>query len=175
MANPIQHLCQTQANITQHSVQTRPTTSDENFKQCQTQSNIFAKSKPILPCNTGSVSAQMRPTMFMMKILNDTKPNPTSLPNPSQYYHATHAVSVLKRGQRWMKVKQCQIQSNIYPCQTQANITQHSAQTRPTTLDENFKQCQTQANITYLFIYLALPTRAGSPQQHMPITVGPFT
>jgi hypothetical protein len=24
----------------------------------------------------------------------------------------------------------------------------------------------------YLFIYLALPTRAGSPQQHMPITVG---
>jgi hypothetical protein len=26
----------------------------------------------------------------------------------------------------------------------------------------------------YLFIYLALPTRAGSPQQHMPITVGPF-
>ena len=27
----------------------------------------------------------------------------------------------------------------------------------------------------YLFIYLALPTRAGSPQQHMPIAVGPFT
>jgi hypothetical protein len=26
----------------------------------------------------------------------------------------------------------------------------------------------------YLFIYLALPTRAGSPQQHMPITVGPL-
>jgi hypothetical protein len=26
----------------------------------------------------------------------------------------------------------------------------------------------------YLFIYLALPTRAGSPHQHMPITVGPF-
>jgi hypothetical protein len=25
------------------------------------------------------------------------------------------------------------------------------------------------------FIYLALPTRAGSPQQHMPITVDPFT
>ena len=25
-----------------------------------------------------------------------------------------------------------------------------------------------------LFIYLALPTTAGSPQQHMPITVGPF-
>jgi hypothetical protein len=24
------------------------------------------------------------------------------------------------------------------------------------------------------FIYLALPTRAGSPQQHMPITVDPF-
>jgi hypothetical protein len=31
----------------------------------------------------------------------------------------------------------------------------------------------TRLNI-YLFIYLALPTRAGSPQQHMPITVGPF-
>jgi hypothetical protein len=27
---------------------------------------------------------------------------------------------------------------------------------------------------TKIFIYLALPTRAGSPQQHMPITVGPF-
>ena len=27
----------------------------------------------------------------------------------------------------------------------------------------------------FKFIYLALPTRAGSPQQHMPITVGPFT
>ena len=27
--------------------------------------------------------------------------------------------------------------------------------------------------ITNLFIYLALPTKAGSPQQHMPITVGP--
>jgi hypothetical protein len=26
-----------------------------------------------------------------------------------------------------------------------------------------------------LFIYLALPTRAGSPQLHMPINVGPFT
>jgi hypothetical protein len=26
----------------------------------------------------------------------------------------------------------------------------------------------------FLFFYLALPTRAGSPQQHMPITVGPF-
>jgi hypothetical protein len=26
----------------------------------------------------------------------------------------------------------------------------------------------------FFFIYLALPTRAGSPQQHMPITVGPF-
>ena len=25
-----------------------------------------------------------------------------------------------------------------------------------------------------LLFYLALPTRAGSPQQHMPITVGPF-
>jgi hypothetical protein len=25
-----------------------------------------------------------------------------------------------------------------------------------------------------LFIYLAGPTRAGSPQQHMPITVGPL-
>jgi hypothetical protein len=30
------------------------------------------------------------------------------------------------------------------------------------------------SSIIYLFIYLALPTRAGSPQQHMPITVGPF-
>ena len=52
MPNPIQHLRilrQTQANFTQHSVQTRPTTLDENFKQY-------------------------------------TKPNPTSLPNPSQYY-----------------------------------------------------------------------------------------
>jgi hypothetical protein len=29
--------------------------------------------------------------------------------------------------------------------------------------------------VTSLFIYLALPTKAGSPQQHMPITVGPFT
>ena len=29
-------------------------------------------------------------------------------------------------------------------------------------------------NVLHLFIYLALPTRAGSPQQHMPITVGPF-
>jgi hypothetical protein len=26
-----------------------------------------------------------------------------------------------------------------------------------------------------LFIYLALPTRAGSPQQHMAVSVGPFT
>jgi hypothetical protein len=26
----------------------------------------------------------------------------------------------------------------------------------------------------YLFVYLALPTRAGSAQQHMPITVRPF-
>ena len=26
-----------------------------------------------------------------------------------------------------------------------------------------------------LLIYLALPTRAGSPQQHMQITAGPFT
>jgi hypothetical protein len=25
-----------------------------------------------------------------------------------------------------------------------------------------------------IVFYLALPTRAGSPQQHMPITVGPF-
>jgi hypothetical protein len=31
-----------------------------------------------------------------------------------------------------------------------------------------------EEEIRYLFIYLALPTRAGSPQQHMPITVGPF-
>jgi hypothetical protein len=30
-------------------------------------------------------------------------------------------------------------------------------------------------NWSIIFIYLALPTRAGSPQQHMPITVGPFT
>ena len=30
------------------------------------------------------------------------------------------------------------------------------------------------AYVTHLFIYLALPTRAESPQQHMPITVGPF-
>ena len=29
-------------------------------------------------------------------------------------------------------------------------------------------------DVFYLFIYLALPTRAGSPRQHMPITVGPF-
>ena len=28
--------------------------------------------------------------------------------------------------------------------------------------------------VCFLFIYLALPTRAGSPQQHMPNTVGPF-
>ena len=34
---------------------------------------------------------------------------------------------------------------------------------------------QTYGNLfIYLFIYLALPTRAGSPRQHMPITVGPF-
>ena len=26
----------------------------------------------------------------------------------------------------------------------------------------------------FILFYLALPTRAGSPQQHMPITVGPF-
>jgi hypothetical protein len=30
-------------------------------------------------------------------------------------------------------------------------------------------------SLTLLFIYLALPTGARSPQQHMPITVGPFT
>ena len=47
--NSIQHLCQTQANTTQHSAQKRPTTLDEHFKQCQTHSNIFAKPKPILP------------------------------------------------------------------------------------------------------------------------------
>ena len=29
-------------------------------------------------------------------------------------------------------------------------------------------------NFYFLIFYLALPTRAGSPQQHMPITVGPF-
>ena len=27
---------------------------------------------------------------------------------------------------------------------------------------------------SHILFYLALPTRAGSPQQHMPITVGPF-
>jgi hypothetical protein len=33
-----------------------------------------------------------------------------------------------------------------------------------------------ELNMAEIFIiYLALPTRAGSPQQHMPITVGPFT
>jgi hypothetical protein len=32
----------------------------------------------------------------------------------------------------------------------------------------------TSAKVMNIFIYLALPTRAGSPQQHMPITVGPF-
>ena len=34
--------------------------------------------------------------------------------------------------------------------------------------------CQQDVFAISLFIYLALPTRAGSPQQHMPITVGPF-
>jgi hypothetical protein len=34
--------------------------------------------------------------------------------------------------------------------------------------------CYLHCLFIYLFIYLALPTRAGSPQQHMPITVGPF-
>jgi hypothetical protein len=38
---------------------------------------------------------------------------------------------------------------------------------------------QVNQSLKYLFIYfilfyLALPTRAGSPQQNMPITVGPF-
>ena len=33
-----------------------------------------------------------------------------------------------------------------------------------------------ELNMAEIFIiYLALQTRAGSPQQHMPITVGPFT
>ena len=33
-----------------------------------------------------------------------------------------------------------------------------------------------RTGLSELFIiYLALPTRAGSQQQHMPITVGPFT
>ena len=36
------------------------------------------------------------------------------------------------------------------------------------------KVIELQRAIIYLFIYLALPARAGSPQQHMPITVGPF-
>ena len=34
--------------------------------------------------------------------------------------------------------------------------------------------CNIRSLSANLFIYLALPTRAGSPQQHMPITVGPF-
>jgi hypothetical protein len=40
----------------------------------------------------------------------------------------------------------------------------------------NFCDCITIKSILfpYLFIYLALPTRAGSPQQHMPVAVGPF-
>ena len=37
---------------------------------------------------------------------------------------------------------------------------------------ENYSSCVQLSS--YIFIYLALPTRAGSPQQHMPITVGPF-
>jgi hypothetical protein len=39
------------------------------------------------------------------------------------------------------------------------------------------KSCSKSANkssTNFFFIYLALPTRAGSPRQHMPITVGPF-
>ena len=107
MPNPIQHLCQIQANFTmQH-----------RKCQCSNEAN----------------------NVYMMKILNDTKPNPTSLPNPSQYYHATHAVSVLKRGQQLTmdeNFKQCQIQSNIF------------AKPKPRLPnDENFKQCQIQANI----------------------------
>ena len=31
-----------------------------------------------------------------------------------------------------------------------------------------------KAPVLYIHVYLVLPTRAGSPQQHMPITVGPF-
>jgi hypothetical protein len=34
--------------------------------------------------------------------------------------------------------------------------------------------CDRSEELVQLFFYLALPTRAGSPQQHMPITVGPF-
>jgi hypothetical protein len=37
-----------------------------------------------------------------------------------------------------------------------------------------FDFLQSDCLFIYLFIYLALPTRAGSPQQDMPITVGPF-
>jgi hypothetical protein len=33
---------------------------------------------------------------------------------------------------------------------------------------------KTSSPILFFIFYLALPTRAGSPQQHMPITMGPF-
>jgi hypothetical protein len=36
-----------------------------------------------------------------------------------------------------------------------------------------FKMTKYKIEVCF-FIYLALPTRAGSPHQHMPITVGPF-
>jgi hypothetical protein len=37
-----------------------------------------------------------------------------------------------------------------------------------------FAVSPTTISFFFVFFYLALPTRAGSPQQHMPITVGPF-
>jgi hypothetical protein len=40
---------------------------------------------------------------------------------------------------------------------------------------ESKRICRAITPFIYLFIYLASPTRAGSPQQHMPITVGPLT
>jgi hypothetical protein len=101
MPNPIQHLRQTQANFTQHSVQTRPTTLDENFKQY-------------------------------------TKPNPTSLPNPSQYY-ATFIMLDENFKQSQTQPTSLPNPSQYYPTQCLIDAT--------TTLDENFKQCQTQSNI----------------------------
>ena len=37
-----------------------------------------------------------------------------------------------------------------------------------------FYVSENKVSLFFIFIYLALPTRAGSPQQHMPIIVGPF-
>jgi hypothetical protein len=51
-------------------------------------------------------------------------------------------------------------------------ITLHGAE--ETILSKGKTLRKQEAIFIYLFIYLALPTRAGSPQQHMPITVGPF-